>query len=72
MIAKFQGGPFHGQHRSVTPDSTTSDASEVGKPPITITVTEVREDVVQSVKYLRRPEKTGSAWEYVFVRPASS
>ncbi len=69
MIAKFQGGPFHGQSRVVKPEEPTSDVSEAGKPPLAIKVAEVREGEVLNHQYLRRPEKVGSAWEYLFVRP---
>ena len=69
VIAKFLGGPFHGQFRSVKPDPKAADESEQGNPPLSIQVSEVRNDEIRNTTYLRRKEKVDNRWEYLCVRP---
>lgn len=63
---------MHGQVRQVNPDLSTDDVNEHGNPPLVISVSEVKEDEIRKVQYLRRPHKEGNSWHYVFVRPAEA
>lgn len=58
MIAKFVGGPSHGQTRVL---------KDADVPPASLRVASLKDETILMVNYLRASEKTGNHWTYHFV-----
>lgn len=65
FTARFVGGPADGNVRNLQAD-TTDDPKEQGKPPVLVQVAAVKDGTLQMENYLRRIEKTGAVWEYLY------